>query len=69
MTTLDIEPIKKCLHEKKCKHLDSVAGQRPMCSYCGDPIFDLDECPRGLWWVAGRQKCLSLINVNREDDA
>jgi len=66
MKQLDIEPIKKCLHNQKCKYLVSRAGERPMCKYEGEAIFDLDECPFGWWWMAVNQECLSLIRVNKE---
>jgi hypothetical protein len=47
---LKIEPMNKCLHGKNCRHLMAPGGDvRPTCKKNGLPVFDMNQCPAGLW--------------------
>jgi hypothetical protein len=50
-----IEKLEECLHGRKCKNLVSLPPARPLCRISGEPIFDLKDCPDGLWraWKQG----------------
>lgn len=45
-----IEPLTTCLHSRPCPHLQAPGGQRPVCRVNGGPIFDFEQCPKGLWF-------------------
>lgn len=47
---LKIEPMTSCLHGRSCPYLDAPGERRPVCQKSGGPIFDLNECPGGLWF-------------------
>ena len=47
---IEIEPMRKCLHGRPCRHLDAPGMVSPMCELRVDGIFNLRECPLGLWW-------------------
>jgi hypothetical protein len=49
---LKIEPMTICLHGKTCPYLQAPGDTRPMCKRSGKPIFDMQQCPGGLWFCA-----------------
>jgi len=42
-----IEPMSGCIHGGMCEHLDSKAGERPLCKKANMPVFDVGLCPAG----------------------
>lgn len=51
---INIEPMVKCLHGLRCHHLDAPGMVSPICEIAVSGIFDLRECPLGLWWIYER---------------
>lgn len=51
---LEIEPMQKCLHNRPCRYLDAPGMVSPMCEYVADGIFNLRECPIGLWFYTNK---------------
>ncbi|MBA2883059.1 hypothetical protein HNR65_003416 [Desulfosalsimonas propionicica] len=47
---LKIEPMAECLHGKTCADLQAPGEQRPVCRIGGEPVFDLEQCPKGWWF-------------------
>ena len=45
----EIEPMSRCLQQEPCVYLISERGCRPWCAVAGEAIFDMKECPKGLW--------------------
>jgi len=44
-----IEPMDRCLHGGRCKHLNGPGDCRPICDKTGSPVFDLAACPVLKW--------------------
>jgi hypothetical protein len=47
---LRIEPMEFCLHGKPCRHLQAPGGTKPICKRSGKPVFDMQQCPEGVWF-------------------